>query len=305
VSDSEIEERTKAEAFEGAGDTGAFTGTDGEVRVVVEGVEVVENEVGGTDVVVPGAYDRSLAQGAGASEFDTHSLMRLAIERDGAIEVIERLAQLREDERKREAEEAFDAAMAEFFRLCPPIPRDKRGAGFVPKGGSVREYTYYAPFDAIQGVVNPFLRPLGLSYWFSSEATTTHVTTRCILRHKLGHQRIAAATLPISGAPMTSATQGSAGTRSFGKRLTLSDVLGIQTCDEHDGADGDAGAAETVDEKQLAALQEFVDSIIEAGRGFDLARFVGFFQVDALAAIPVARFDEACGMLRQRLEGER
>lgn len=216
---------------------------------------------------------------------DVEKLMALAIEKEGAIEVIERLAQLRNDEMAREAEHRFGEAFAEFKRLCPPIPRTKRGAGFAGAGG-VKEYVMYAPLDGIQGVVDPILNDVGLSYWWDSSASEKSVVTTCVLRHVGGHERRSAMALPVSGPPKSSVTQAHAGTRSFNKRLTLSDVLGIQTVDDVDGQD--VGEHTAISADQLLELQELVN-----GRDVDIDRFLEYVGVDSLKSIPEASFGMA------------
>lgn len=209
-------------------------------------------------------------------------LIALAIEKDGAVDVIERLAALHERELDRDAEQRFMSAFAEFRSRCPAIPRNKRGAEFAGKGG-VKSHVMYAPLDTIQEVVDPILHSVGLSYWWSSEATDDRIITHCHLRHVAGHERVSAMSLPVTGPPKSSATQAHAGTRSFAKRLTLSDVLGIQTTDDVDGADG--GDVETISEYQVKELQEL---IVKADRSEETV--LEFAQVDKLEDIPVGRY---------------
>lgn len=228
-------------------------------------------------------------------------LIALALEKDGAVDVIERLVELRNKEEERDAARAFHAAFAEFKARCPAIPRRKRGAGFANDAGT-RSYVYYADIETIQAIVDPILLEVGLSYTWSSVATDKLVTTHCTLRHVLGHEQTSSMTLPISGPPKSSVTQASSGTRSFAKRITLSDVLGISTVDDKDGADGGQGGEEEeqpVDRDQLANLQAVWDEV--AGKMRQGGRlFFNHFGVDALAKIPAARYREALDMLEQK-----
>jgi hypothetical protein len=131
-----------------------------------------------------------------------NQLMALAIEKEGAIEVIERLAALRESEMAREAEHEFMQAFAEFKGRCPAIPRNKKGKEFAGKGG-VKSYIMYAPLDTAQMIVDPILFGLGFSYWWTSEATAEVVVTTCHLRHVGGHERTSSMALPITTIPQS------------------------------------------------------------------------------------------------------
>jgi len=238
------------------------------------------------------------AESGAVERLDMQSLLALAIEKDGAIEVIERLVELRNREAARQAAQAFHAAFAEFKRRCPRIPRLKRGTGFAGRDGTT-QYTWYADLETIQPRVDPILLDVGLSYTWSNEATDKLVTTYCTLRHVDGHAVTSSMVLPISGPPKSSTTQASSGTRSFGKRITLSDVLGLSTSDEHDGAGGDVGEKEAVDEQQLANLEALWDEVKGKMRqGGKL--FFDNFGVERLADIPATRYAEAVDMLERK-----
>ena len=254
--------------------------------------EVIEDETDG-----PGTDDgqsKALTY-TPAGGMDVERLMALAIEKEGTVDVLERLVALRNTEMERQAREAFFDALARFHRVVPPIPRTKRGASFVDKAG-VEHVTWYAPLDGIQKIANPILHPLGLFYSWSNEATEKAVTTHCTLRHVLGHSETSSMALPVSGPPKSSVTQASSGTRSFGKRITLSDVLGISTCDEHDGAGSD-DAGETVSFEQLTNLEGLYD---EVKLRVDFPKFCAFFGITKLSEMPAAKYGQAIDMLERK-----
>lgn len=229
---------------------------------------------------------------APAGSMDVEKLMALAIEKDGAIDVIERLVELREKEMARLAEQQMGEAIAEFKRRCPRIPRNKRGSGFRTSSGT-QEYVWYAPLEGIQFIVDPILHDLGLSYSWNSTASSDSVVTTCVLRHVSGAERKSSMALPVSGPPKSSSTQAHAGTRTFNKRLTLSDVLGITTCDDADGQDGDSG--ETIDDEQLAEIRALVQR-----KNVNIDRFLEFVGVESLRDITVATY----GMAMRTLEAK-
>jgi hypothetical protein len=212
-----------------------------------------------------------------------NQLMALAIEKEGAIEVIERLAALRESEMAREAEHEFMQAFAEFKGRCPAIPRNKKGKEFAGKGG-VKSYIMYAPLDTAQMIVDPILFGLGFSYWWTSEATAEAVVTTCHLRHVGGHERTSSMALPITTIPQSTKAQEHGGTRTMNKRLTLEDVLGLQLTDDVDGADGNG--RETLSVEQVAEIQSL---ILRAGSSEAAVLKVG--KADSLEGITQDRYD--------------
>ena len=238
----------------------------------------------------------AVRQYAPQAGMDVEKLMALAIEKDGAIEVIERLAKLRGDEIKRQAEEALGRAIASFKLACPVIARTKRGTAFANRDGTT-SHTYYAPLDGIQAVVDPILHPLGLTYSWDNTADSEQVTTTCVLRHVLGAERRSAMSLPVTGPPKSSKTQAASGTRTFNKRITLSDVLGIATCDDVDGQDGDAD--EPINAAQLSAIQALVQS-----KQVDIDKFLAYVGVGSLKDIPAAAYGMAVRTIEAKKDKE-
>lgn len=244
----------------------------------------------GTGTAVAEAGTREIAK---REPLDIEGLLHMAIEKDGAIEVIERLRDMRNDELAREAEREFQAAFGEFKRRCPPIPRDKKGAGFKAKDSGVRQYVWYAPLDTMQRIVDPILFDLGFHYRWDSKATENAVVTTCTLKHAGGHEVQSSMTLPVSGPPQSSKTQAHSGTRTFAKRITLEDVLGLATVDDLDGADGDAGDA--IDESQLAEIRSLI-----LRKQTNEAKLLEFAGVDAWENLPVERFDMVVKLLKSK-----
>ncbi len=228
---------------------------------------------------------------------DVQSLMAAAVAQGDAsgVEILERLMDLRDREVSRQAEQAMAEALWQFKQRVPPIPRDKRGTGFQGRDGAM-QYVWYAPLDTIQRIVDPLLSELGLWYSWSSEASERSVTTTCTLSHVSGATRTASMVLPVTGPPKSSATQAHAGTRSFAKRLTLSDVLGLSTTDDLDGADGDAGAP--ISDDQLRELR----ALVQRKLGTDIDRFLAWAGVESLDQMPGAKYDEAVRFLNAKAD---
>lgn len=224
---------------------------------------------------------------------DVERLMALAIEKEGAVDILERLMTLRDREVAHQAERAFAAAFAEFKNHCPVIPRNKKGGEFVSTNGTTQAW-WYSPLETIQPIVDPILVRLGFHYRWTHNVTEKWLLTRCILKHSTGHSEESSIALPITGPPKASATQGAASTRTFGKRVTLSDVLGLATADDLDGA----GADDTpIDEEQRAVLDELIGET-----GTDVKRFCKWLDVASLSELPASEFGRAEAALRAKLK---
>lgn len=222
---------------------------------------------------------------------DVESLMKIAIEKDGAIDVIKELVKLRNDEMDRQAVEALEFAMSEFKKLCPPIPRTQRGAKLASKDGSIR-HLMYAPLDGIQKIIDPFCRQLGLRYAWNNRVADSDVITACVVTHVKGAKTRSEMALPVSTPPKANVTQGRSGTRSFNKRITLSDVFGIATMDDGDGAEEDHAP---INADQLREMQQAVQK-----KDVNLDRFLALFDVASLKDIPTASFDTAMRLISSK-----
>lgn len=164
---------------------------------------------------------------------DPQALITKAIEAGASIDTMERLFALAKEIRAERAKEAYNGAMAEFQRLCPPIKKTKT-ANVRPNFS----YTY-APLDEVTGVVEPVMGPLGLSVSWRSRAEGDKVIVWCRISHRLGHHE------ESGEIPMPLATGDSGATPpqrvgialTYGRRYALLGILGVAP--EDDDQDGD------------------------------------------------------------------
>lgn len=176
------------------------------------------------------------------STSDVGYLISIAIEKDLAIEKLEKLLQLRREFEDREAEKAFHRAKSKFQADVPDIPHDKDAE---TPSASWR----YASLGMIVRTISTVLGENGLSFRWEEEpvdnAGELPNKLRCILTHQDGHSESATFSLSIDGqqgalSKMTMQhRQGAADT--YAKSRTLKAVLGIGTAD--DDTDG-LGAAQ-------------------------------------------------------------
>ena len=224
-------------------------------------------------------------------------LMRLAIEEKVPVEVLERLMDLHERVATRNSRAEFFDALASFQDAVPSIHKG-RTAEIATKSGSKYSYTY-APLDAIAKAIREPLRQHGLSYaWTVEESGPGSLSVICILRHIGGHQERAAFPVPTATEGRMSEAQKNGAALTYGKRQSLTSVLGLTTTDDDtDGAErSQAVDAGTITEAQAADLAALIEEV-----GTDLGKFLAWAGVESLAKFPASELDR----VTRHLEGKR
>lgn len=164
-----------------------------------------------------------------------------------------------------EARKAYNAAVAEFQRTAPIVPKSTKGQ----KGD-------YAALDQIWSAVRRRLTDLGLAVTWNivelkgeGEGQFCHLDG--MLRHKLGHGERLAFDLPLPGIIKTSdgravinPSQMMGSAVSYAKRYALCAALGIVT-GEDDDADSLSPNGLCVDDAQAREIED----LLAAARGVD------------------------------------
>jgi hypothetical protein len=181
------------------------------------------------------------------TRLDPQALISKAIEQGAGIETLERLVQLAKDIRAISAEEAFNKAIAEFQRRCPPIKKNR--TGYITDRATYK----YSDLGEIEPTIAPLCGELGLSHsWESQPTKPGEVTIDCRISHEAGHSRMSGpVTIPynISAGRMNPAqTVGSALT--YAKRYSLTLGLGISPEDDDDAGGTGGGRGDTSTERE-------------------------------------------------------
>jgi len=234
---------------------------------------------------------------AAAVSGDPGALLQLALQKDAAIDVIERLSALMERQQDRAAQTEFHDSFAAFQAECPVVSHDAGGGGQgnVRLNGSKFKYTY-ATLPHIKQVVDPILNRHGFSYsWDTDHAPDgSGVTIKCTLWHRAGHSRTATVFTPMEklhggGSP----AQNSGSTTSYGMRRSLQSVLGLST-DRDDDARPSV-SSEPVSDKEAANLIALCDSV-----GADHAKFLVYMRVARFEDIPASEYERAVAALESK-----
>lgn len=165
--------------------------------------------------------------------------MMLAAMRQGAdLEKIEKMLDLQERWERREAEKAFNDAMAAFKGEAVEIIKRKRVIFTTAKGTT--DYKHAELSDVIDAAA-PALSKHGFSWRWDMTQSNGLLSVTCILKHRLGHSESATLTAPYDDSGGKNAIQGIVSAKTYLERHTLKAICGLAEKGEDD--DG-AGAAQ-------------------------------------------------------------
>lgn len=200
-------------------------------------------------------------------------------------ESMEKMVTLYERMADREARRLFNVAFAKFKAECPEIRKTQ-----TVKAGSFH-YTF-APLDEIDRVVRPHLESSGFSYWWDSATNGGEITVTCKLEHEAGHSKESHFSCPFTSKAGMSDQQKHASALTYGKRQSLTSVLGLSTTD----ADTDGGAPlSKIDEAQVALL----DELIRDAKA-DRSKFLKHAKVGTLEDILTEQYGELVKALEEK-----
>lgn len=152
----------------------------------------------------PAVIERETAL-ARLQALDPQALIEKAIETGAGVETMERILALAERVQKISAKQAYDAAMAEFQRHCPPILKTKE-ARITTRSGPGYRYSF-APLDEITTVISPLMGSVGLSFRWRVptpeewKPEPQRVAQICRITHALGHyEESGVITMPVDHA---------------------------------------------------------------------------------------------------------
>ncbi len=144
---------------------------------------------------------------------------------------IEKLAAIYEREMARRAKQSFIDSLKAFRGECPPLVKNRDATN--PKNNAVM-YSYI-DLSEVTKIVDPVLVKNGFTYTWDTDTTGDVVVVTCTLSHVDGHEKTSKFTGRAGGTSMMSDVQKSASAVTFGRRYTLTGVLGMTIDDDNDG----------------------------------------------------------------------
>lgn len=147
------------------------------------------------------------------------------------VEKMERLYAMAEKAAARQAEQAFNAALAAMQPTLPVIEQ---------KGKT--DKAAYAKWEDINDAIRPMLHEHGFALSFRVNRTDQMVSITGVLRHVAGHHDETTLDLPVDTSGSKNAVQAVGSSVSYGKRYTAIALLNITSRDPKD-RDDDGQAA--------------------------------------------------------------
>lgn len=181
---------------------------------------------------------------------------RAASNKDVDIEKLERLLAMQERILARNAESAFNSAMAQMQSELPTVTQ----RGQIVVNGQVR--SLYAKFEDINEAVKPILQKHGFAVSFKTDTSGGTVKVTGVLTHREGHREQTEMLLPVDVSGSKNPVQAVGSSVSYGKRYVLEALLNLTSR----GQDDDGRTATTNPDPEgkkaleacgsLSALQE-------------------------------------------------
>lgn len=161
------------------------------------------------------------------------ALMEMAVRGGAAIEVIERLKALYDQERDKREEAEFNAAMnhvqAALVRIAPDL-------------NNPQTHSKYASYAAIDKVLRPIYSREGFSLSFNTEESKFSESVRivCFVSHSGGHTRRYQVDMPADGkgakgGDVMTKTHATGSAMSYGKRYLVNFVFNLAIGGDDDG----------------------------------------------------------------------
>jgi len=212
---------------------------------------------------------------------------------EAGVNALEKLVDLQDKIQRRNAEQEFHRALAEFQESCPPVQKSST-AKITTNGGGGYSFTY-ADLEEIISTVRPHLSRNGFSFTFDSSVEASKLLTcTCTLHHAHGHSMSSKFTLPIENGSGASDQQKTGGALTYAKRQCLISVLGLALADPEE-AGAKAPPVEAINEAQRANILALLDETKVAP-----AKFCQRFNIVSVADLPVTLYAEAVRLLEAK-----
>jgi len=251
--------------------------------------------MGAKGQIVP-VVEAEVVQHAGP---DVGRLMEMALgQGEGGVAALERLVSLQERMLVVQAEQAMDRALAKFHAECPPIPKDAEIGHLQVTRNGRKVAVRYTRLETLVPIIRPTLQSCGLSFGWTQQDREGEVEITCSLYHVLGAKRHSSVVMPV---PEKAAGQSPMQTKnssvSYGRRVTLTGVLGLVSTDED--VDGQAGtASEKLTGEEAGHLAVLADEVNLSEAA--LTKLLALLGVSAFAELDRSLYPTALRMIEAK-----
>jgi hypothetical protein len=218
---------------------------------------------------------------------------------EAGVNALEKLVDLQDKIQRRNAEQEFHRALAEFQESCPAVQKSST-AKITTNGGGGYSFTY-ADLEEIISTVRPHLSSRGFSFTFDSTVEPSKMLTcTCTLHHAHGHSMESRFTLPTDSKSGASDQQKIGGALTYAKRQCLISVLGLALTDPEQagGQSPRPEAIALVTDEQRASLLALMDETKVSTKVF-----CDRYKIESVAKLPATQFAGAVAALEKRRNG--
>jgi hypothetical protein len=183
-------------------------------------------------------------------------LIALAVGTNTDLEKLEKLLTLQERWEAREAQKAYNKAMAAFKENPPKIEKDKTVKIPHKDGHGVTTYNH-ATLANVTQTINAELSKYGLNAsWRTKQNGTIEVT--CRISHSAGHFEETTLSAPADSSGSKNSIQAIGSTVTYLERYTLLAITGLAAEEQDD--DGKSSGVPMVSEEELLTLNDWMVS---------------------------------------------
>lgn len=250
------------------------------------------------EIMVPNANAVSAGVPSGERSIVTPmEMLDRAVSSGASVETLSRLMELQERWEANQARKAFDEAMAAVKANMPKIIKTKKVDFTTGRG---RTNYQYEDLASIMDQIGPVLSQHGLSVRYRTSAEPEKpISVTCIISHRLGHSEENTLMAGRDDSGNKNSIQAIGSTVTYLQRYTLKAALGLAAAADDDGSKSDQKQDE---EKTITeAQQSVVRDLIEQGR-LEIEQFCKFWKVEAIAELPMAKFNDVVASLRRRID---
>jgi hypothetical protein len=203
------------------------------------------------------------------------------------IEQMQQALELQMKWEANEAKKAYHRAMSAFKENPPKITKDK----------SVRykdvKYSHASLANVVQQITKE-LSKHGLSASWRTQQNGNVLVT-CIITHVLGHSEETTISAPADSTGSKNSIQAIGSTITYLERYTLLAALGLATYDQDDDGIGAQTSQETIDEKQVATICDYITAY-----GVNTEKFLKYLGVEALEDVLKVNYQKAINAIKAK-----
>lgn len=220
------------------------------------------------------------------------TLARAASEPSVDVAKMTALYELMAREEARQAERAFNGAMADAQALVQAVKTDAKS-----------DKARYATYAQLDREVRPIYSEHGFSLSFDTDAAEGEsVKILCYVAHREGHSRTYSVSIPCDGkgakgGEVMTRTHAVGSAMSYGMRYLLRLIFNIPIgeADDDGKAAGERTREAVIDVEQLKTLRELIEKMKA-----DIVKFCDYFRIGSLVDLPAKDYEKAIAMLNLR-----